>query len=243
MNEALPRLRLSGLSKVFPNSKRPALDNVTLDCEAGRILAVVGPNGSGKSTLFRIISGLLDPDNGTLSVSVFDRTSTALMPDSTLGFYPKLTVGQNFSYLVCSRAPELRRRGRAMAQEWLGQFNLADRIDDECQALSRGMLQRLGLAIATAAHARILLLDEPTNGLDIEETLRLFGVIRKLVDESNAIVAFSSHQPDAILGLADEAVFLVDGKIRSALSKSQLTALDSGAFVKRYLEVVKQARA
>ncbi len=239
-------LQIDGLTKRFPGASTSALTDVTLRFRPGVIKAVVGPNGAGKSTLFRIIGGLMEPDAGTLSgmedPERVHRNRVALLPDSALGYYPRLSVLQNFIYLTGVTAARLDVAAQRDPREWLARFNLADHLHKQCQMLSRGMLQRLGLAIATASAADILLLDEPTNGLDIEESRRLFDLIKGIARASRPVIAFSSHQPDAILELADEVVFLVDGAVRGELSNEELTEHDSSRFVGKYLSIVAEAR-
>jgi len=239
-------LRLNQISKQYPGARKAALSNVTLNFRSGVIKAIVGPNGAGKSTLFRIISGLMEADVGTID-SMNEtvrgtRPSVSLLPDSNLGYYPNLSVLQNFIYLSGVNSVRVDVNNRKEPRDWLARFNLEDRLCEQCQKLSRGMLQRLGLAIATAASSDVLLLDEPTNGLDIEESLRLFDLIKRIAAASSCIVAFSSHQPDAILELADEVALLVDGNVQAEISREELKQYDSSLFVERYISVVARAR-
>lgn len=239
-------LRLDQLSKTFPGAKNAALSRVTLGFQPGVIKAIVGPNGSGKSTLFRAIGGVVQADAGTISglidPSQSSRRVVSVLPDSSLGYYPRLSVLQNFIYLSGVHASRPGVTVTKDPDQWLARFNLGDRLHEQCQKLSRGMLQRLGLAIATASFADVLLLDEPTNGLDIEESLALFDLIKQIASMSDCIVAFSSHQPDAILGLAGEVAFLVDGATRGEISQEELKLYDSSQFVEKYISVVSQAR-
>jgi ABC-2 type transport system ATP-binding protein len=239
-------LQVDQVSKHFVGSKVAALREVSTTFRTDAIKAIVGPNGAGKTTLFRLIAGLIHADSGAVTCFGLGQSAArprvALLTDSTLGFYPRLSVLQNFRYLAGISSNATGPSSTAAAKQWLDRFNLADRANDECQTLSRGMLQRLALAIALASSCDVLLLDEPTNGLDIEEALRFFQLVKQISRESTHIIAFSSHQPDAILGLADEVSFLIDGSVAGDFSSEQLSRVGAAEFVSNYLALLASVR-
>lgn len=230
------------LRKKFPGREIPAISEVSLTLNSGRVSAIVGPNGAGKTTLFRLIAGVILADQGTITIlkngMQWRRPLAAtLLPETAYGFYPKLTVRQNLCYLAGSSSAIPAAIGKAAALNLLKKVNLDDRCEHLCHTLSRGMLQRLNIAVALATNSDVVLLDEPTNGLDISETARFYELIKSLSVESQSIFLFSSHQPDAILGLANSVSFLVDGQIKETLSEETLTSLDNKSFIEKYLSL------
>ena len=174
-------------------SGRPVLQNLSLQVPAGRIFGVLGGNGAGKSTMLNIILGFLKPDSGRVRVDGIDpgrnaadaRARIAYIPES-VALYPELSGEENLAYFAgiagCRlSAVETRRLLNrvglrdADAPRRLGQY-------------SKGMRQRVALALALARQARVLLLDEPTTGLDPEAATQLATVLRELSSEGAAIL-------------------------------------------------------
>lgn len=206
-------LRVDGISKRFGSTV--ALDDVSLEVPTGRIVGFLGPNGSGKTTTMRSIMGLLATDAGSISwkgAPITDdvRHSFGYMP-AERGMYPKMRVREQLVYFGRLAGRE-RSDAEAAADRWLERVGLADRWNDEVQALSSGNQQRLQLTIALVHEPELLILDEPFSGLDpvAVETMKsiLVGEV-----ENGATVLLSSHQLDLVSDVCPDVVIVSEGRI------------------------------
>ncbi|NLF02481.1 MAG: ABC transporter ATP-binding protein, partial [Anaerolineales bacterium] len=149
-----------------------AVDQLDLQAEVGSVFGFVGPNGAGKTTTMRILATLLRPSGGEAWVAGHSirseeqevRRAIGYMPDS-FGVYDDMRVWEYLDFFAaCYGMPAARRR--PLVDELLELVDLAHRRDDDVNALSRGMKQRLCLARALAHDPSVLILDEPASGLD-----------------------------------------------------------------------------
>jgi putative ABC transport system ATP-binding protein len=198
-----------------------ALDEVSVDLEAGRFTAVMGPSGSGKSTLMHCVAGLDtltegrvyvgDVDLGTLS----DKELTLLRRDR-IGFVfqafnlvPTLTAREN---IVLPDRLAGRRPDPGWLDEVVGAVRLGDRLDHRPSELSGGQQQRVAVARALAGQPDIVFADEPTGNLDSRSGSEILGFLRRAVDDMGQTVVMVTHDPIAA-ATADVALFLADGRI------------------------------
>ena len=202
--------------------RRRAVAHVTFAARSGTILGLLGPNGAGKSTLLAMLATLLRPTSGLIRFGSLDPRSDAPSLRARIGvlghdlfLYPELTAHENLAFFA---GLYHRPDPVAVAQRALANAGLADRADDPVSSFSRGMRQRVALERALIHEPRLALLDEPFTGLDDASAaalVRRLGVLR----ESGAIVILATHDLDLAEGLLDEAVFLRDGRIASAMSQ------------------------
>jgi len=194
----------------------PAVRDVSLRAEAGRVTGLVGPNGSGKTTLMLMLSSLLAPDAGEISVGGFDpvtephevRRLLGWMPDA-LGAWGSLSARETL--VVTGRLYDATREdAHERAEELLQLVDLASLAEAPARVLSRGQKQRLGLARALVHDPQALLLDEPASGLDPEARIALRVLLRRFADEGRAVLV-SSHVLSELEEVVDDAVFLLDG--------------------------------
>lgn len=238
-------LKIDRAIKNFSGMNKPAIDDISMNFESGLVHAIVGPNGAGKTTLIKIIADLITLDSGSCSFfskyeKIEKKPVVALALEGAKGFYNRLSVLDNFKYFSGISAPRETILDHTTCLKWLDKFNLLEKSNSICQTLSRGMLQRLTLAIAVSTNADIILLDEPTNGLDIAESRAFFALVREIAAASGIIVIFCSHQPETILGLADQVYFINKGSFVSELKAEKLKVLDQISFVEYYLEINKK---
>ena len=233
-----PSLSLSGISKRFPGVQ--ALREVSLECVAGEVHAVLGENGSGKSTLLKIASGALAPDDGRVEILGRRLTSAdtsqahhfglaTVYQDNSL--VPELTVAQNL-YLGSVDEALPYRRVQAWAEQQLAPYDLA--IDSAARVADLTPAQRQFLEVVKAlvAKPRVLLLDEPTASLDVNDVETLHRIVRRIVAEGTTVV-YVSHRLPEILSLAQRVTVLRDGEGQGtfethALSEDDLIALMVG---------------
>ncbi|HZU53307.1 MAG TPA: ABC transporter ATP-binding protein [Holophagaceae bacterium] len=197
--------------------------------EGGGIVGLLGPNGAGKSTLLQLLSGLLPPSGG--SVSIFGQApfrNAAVL--ARIGLVPegdRLPVG-------LKGRPWLRMMGRlsgldgapleAAMVEALETVGMTERADLPFQRMSKGMRQRLRLAQALLHAPELLILDEPFNGLDPEARLTLMALLRKLADGGTRIIV-SSHILSEVAQLTDRILLLFRGRLLAEGGISEIRQL------------------
>ena len=233
-----PSLSLSGISKRFPGVQ--ALRDVSLDCVAGEVHAVLGENGSGKSTLLKIASGALAADEGTVEI-LGNRLASAdtsqahhfglatVYQDNSL--VPELTVAQNL-YLGTMGEALAYRRLESWAEGQLTPYDLAIDASARVATLSPAQRQFLEVVKALVSKPEVLLLDEPTASLDVNDVDTLHRIVRGIVAEGTTVV-YVSHRLPEILSLAQRVTVLRDGEGQGtfethALSEDDLIALMVG---------------
>ncbi len=213
-----PRLEFVSVSKRF--GSLPALQEVDLSIGGRQILALLGPNGAGKSTLFGCLLGLVRANGGTIRLNGHpiddsDRLRFGYLAER-VALYPQRNVLDNGLFFTglrgCSPAEferQLRRVGlHHVAQRPVGQ-------------LSKGMLQRLGLAIALTGEPALLVLDEPFNGLDPALLENLQTLLRE-EHERGATLLVSTHTISAIEPLATHVAILLQGRVIAAGALEEL---------------------
>ncbi len=185
-----PALVVEHLTKRF--GERVAYDDVSFEVGYGEVFGFLGPNGAGKTTTVRTLGTLLTPTSGSATVAGIRlsaesgpavRTRISVMPESP-GLYLRLTVAENLEcfarlYRLANRHERIERALQAV--------NLADRANDLCRSLSKGLRQRVALARALLSDPEVLFLDEPTSGLDPVATREVHELIVGLKDRGVTI--------------------------------------------------------
>lgn len=212
------------LSREFRTSSGeivPALQGVSIAVKQGEVVALLGPNGAGKTTLTRVLSTLLLPTGGTARILGFDvdrdaekvRAITGVIFGGEKGLYNRVSADENMKFFG-TLAGLSRRELRVRVPEVLEQVNLGDVSHRRVETFSKGMRQRLHVAIGLLARPPVLLLDEPTVGLDPVEAARLRALIAGLRDDGASIL-LTSHQLRDVEELADRIVLLDSGEVAS----------------------------
>ena len=186
-------ISLTNVHKSFAGYK--ALNNLCLQVGSGEIYGLVGANGAGKSTTLNLILGFLKPDGGT--ISLVDGASNATIGTKSIGYipenvhlYPYLSGIENLRYF-CSIAGI--RYSREELANFLTECGLQqDAHDKSSSEYSKGMRQKVGIAIALAKQAKVYLLDEPASGLDPLASNELSELLKKLASQGSAIL-MASH--------------------------------------------------
>ncbi|MBK6849116.1 MAG: ABC transporter ATP-binding protein [Proteobacteria bacterium] len=199
-----------------------ALRGVTVELRRGEVVMMVGPNGAGKSTLTRVLLGLIQPTAGSLVVD--GRAATV---DNTfkreLGYLPEaVAFSDNLSGRQVLRFfARARGIGRREVDAALARVSLSAAAQRAVRGYSKGMRQRLGLAVAILAQPPLLILDEPTGGLDGEGVALLASLIEEW-RTAGRMVLLSSHHLDVLEQQVDRMVVLRQGKLIAAGTPRQL---------------------
>jgi ABC-2 type transport system ATP-binding protein len=213
---ALPdMIRASGLVKRY--GKVVALDGLDLAVPKATTLALLGPNGAGKTTAIRILTTLLDPDEGSVEVAGLDVRNEPDKVRERIGLSGQnaavdehLTGYENLD--MVGRLYHLgRERSRGRARELLDQFELSEAGDRPVKTYSGGMRRRLDLAAALVAGPDVLFLDEPTTGLDPRSRAQMWVTIHELVRGGSTVLLTTQYMEEADR-LADDIVVIDRGR-------------------------------
>ncbi|MGA2122687.1 MAG: ATP-binding cassette domain-containing protein [Methanoregula sp.] len=196
-----PVIHASDLTKVF--GKSTAVDHISFDVRQGEIFGFLGPNGAGKTTTTRMLTGVIPPDDGSATVLGYDIRSEPVQAKQRFGVVPEtsnaytdLTAWQNLMLMGelygVARAQAARR-----SSELLTVLGLIDRRDQKVQAYSKGMKQRLILAMALLHEPKLLFLDEPTSGLDVQSTQMILAMLRDMNRDGTTIFLTTHNMEDA----------------------------------------------
>jgi Cu-processing system ATP-binding protein len=206
-------IRIEGIHKRF--GALEVLRGVDVELAPGRVTAVIGPNGSGKTTLIKMLLGLVKPDRGRISWD-----GLALNGDSgyraRVGYMPQIVrFPDNLSGGELLDMVTDLRRGQPADTELLDAFGLGPELAKPCRSLSGGTRQKLNAALAFRFDPELLILDEPTAGLDPVASRVLKARVRLERDRGRTIL-LTSHIMSELEDLADDVVFLLEGRIRYA---------------------------
>jgi len=193
-----------------------ALDGVSFEVPAGRIVGFVGRNGAGKTTAMRIALGVLQADAGQVrwqgaEIDTAVRRRFGYMPEER-GLYPKMRVLEQLVYFARLRGTP-KDRARSRGEELLATLEVVGSPTDRIESLSLGNQQRVQLAASLVHEPELLVLDEPFSGLDPVGVDVLANVLRREARTNGVAVVFSSHQLELVERLCDEVVLIDHGKI------------------------------
>ena len=214
-------LSTSDLSIGYPSKKgnHTIAENLNLFFEEGKLISLVGGNGIGKSTLLRTMTGIQKP----LSGNVF-------LNDKDINNYHPLDLAQNLSLVLTEKLPpsnltvfELVALGRQPYTNWIGTLTPTDieKVEEAMQLtqiehlttkrhyeISDGQLQNVLIARALAQDTPLIILDEPTTHLDLLHKVSLFRLLKKLTQETQKCILFSTHDIDLAIQLSDEMIIM-----------------------------------
>lgn len=221
-----PQLALSFEGVGYAYGEHAALRHLTLQLKRGEVLALLGPNGAGKSTAVKLALGFLAPDFGTLTVLGTSpeeaRAHVGYIPES-VSLYPSLTGFENLSYFhaLTGSPPDDPFLHQCLAAAGLDQA-FADR---PAGTYSKGMRQKVGVAIALAKKAKVLILDEPSSGLDPAASRELHRRLRAL-SMAGVGVLMVTHDLFRAREVADRIVVLREGQVVSELNRAEAEKVD-----------------
>lgn len=237
---ATSALSLNGVSKRLGSAQ--VLDGLNLALAPGEVFALLGPNGAGKTTTINIILGFLRPDTGTVRVGSHDvaadpivaRGAIAYIPEQ-VALYPALSGVENLRYFVTLAGLDLPRDAAASLLQSVGVPEAA--WDRAASHYSKGMRQKVGIAIAKARSVDLLLLDEPTSGLDPAASAEFARMVRTTSSAGTAVL-MATHDLYRIRETADRVGVMHHGRLIADISADTLA---EGELERRYVELLETA--
>lgn len=219
-------LSASSLSIGYVTKKEKVVisSNLNLNLQAGKLISLVGANGIGKSTLLRTLCGIQKPISGSV-----------LLNEKDIQNFEPLTLAQNLSLVLTEKLPssnltvfELIALGRQPYTNWLGKLSDEDleKVNQAMQLtqiesladkkhfeISDGQLQKVLIARALAQDTPLIILDEPTTHLDLLHKVSVFKLLKKLSQETNKCILFSTHDIDLAIQLSDEMIVMTENNV------------------------------
>ena len=236
-------IEVENLSKHYGPVK--ALNGVSFSVEKGEIIGLLGPNGAGKTTTMKLLTGYLQPTEGTARVVGFDVVEDPISVQSLVGYLPEnaplyldMVVQEYLVMMTELRSIPIDQRRRLLS-EAIHATGLQDRLTQTIGNLSKGFRQRVGLAQAILHKPQVLILDEPTNGLDPNQIIEIRNLIKRLA--TNATVIVSTHILSEVEATCDRAIIIMDGELRSDARLDEMT--QSSAAVVSINESAKNVEA
>lgn len=236
-------LQVQGLSKSF--GRLAAIVDVSMSVEEGEVRAIIGPNGAGKTTFFNLITGVIRPDEG--SVSFDGHVITKLPPHRRIGLgmsrtfqvpnvFGGLSVYENLRLGVeaskgMSRSPwpgrQAQERVFERVEEIIDRLDLRDKSNALVGELANGDQRIVEIGLALTLNAKLLLLDEPTAGMSDEETQATIDLIRDLWERDRMTVVFVEHDMDMVFSIAQRITVLHLGEVLSEGTPEEVAADES----------------
>jgi len=194
-----------------------AVDKLSLEIPEGQVLGLLGPNGAGKSTTLRVLTGFLQPSEGTIFVDGHDVRVDTEKAKSVIGYlpessplYPDMLVYDYLYYIAEMRGLSGEAK-KNRVRELSSLCGITDVMHKDISSLSKGYRQRVGLALAMMSDPKILVLDEPTSGLDPNQIVEIREIIKEIGKEKTVI--FSTHILSEAEATCDRVVIINQGKI------------------------------
>ncbi|NDR77571.1 ATP-binding cassette domain-containing protein [Lactobacillus sanfranciscensis] len=220
-------VQVNHLSKTFNQKK--VVDDISFNIKPGEIFALLGPNGAGKTTTFRMMTTLLKPTSGSITIMGYDTQKEPQKVRSLFGLTSQdasidkdLSARENL--MIFARLNGLSRKDtKVRTEELLTEFSLINSADKALSTFSGGMRRRLDLAVSLIARPAVIFLDEPTTGLDPQTRIQMWDTIRALVKAGSTIILTTQYLEEADQ-LADHIVMIDHGKMVGYGTPNELKA-------------------
>ena len=231
-------ISVKNITKTFKDFE--ALKNLSIEVAQGEIYGLLGSNGAGKSTTINILLGFLNPNSGEAFINGINAVSEKLKTRKSIGYipenvnlYPYLTGIENLEYFCKLAGKSYNRENLKEILIECGLDFIA--IDKKVNTYSKGMRQKVGIAIALAKEARVYLLDEPASGLDPLASTELSKIL-KVLSKSGATIFMASHDIFRIRETCDRIGILKNGQLVKEMNTASVTTKE---LEKIYIEYMK----
>lgn len=238
-------IKLENVSKSYIKGKK-SVDSLNLEIKDGEIFGFLGPNGAGKTTTIKMITGILNSDEGKILVDDKDIKTDSISAKKTIGFVPdtpdiflklKGIEYLNFMGDIYEIPKELRKQ---RIEELTRKFEIYDSLNEEMQGYSHGMRQKIILCGALLSNPKNWILDEPMTGLDPKASYDLKEMMRKHAKEGNCVF-FSTHVLEVAEKLCDRVGIINKGKLIfvGTFNEMKSKLKDNGTLEELFLEITQ----
>jgi len=211
-------LNITNVSKTYGNNTVKAVDNVSLEVTSGKILGFIGPNGAGKTTTMKMITGILKPDAGVITINGHDINQNPLAAKQSFGYVPdspdmflRLKGIEYLNFMADMYEVETQTRQEKITQ--MGEtFEMTGALSSRIQSYSHGMRQKIIIMGALMHDPAVWILDEPLTGLDPRSSFQLKEMMRKHADTGKCVL-FSTHMLEVAEKLCDKIALINKGRI------------------------------
>ena len=210
-------IKVENVTKIF-NKDNVVIDNVSLNLEEGKIIGFIGLNGAGKTTLIKMMTGILRPDKGSITINGYDIVKDAIEAKQLIGYmadnpdmFLRLT-GIEYIHLISDIYKVDKKEKAKRIEELSKKFNLYDVLDKPMQGYSHGTRQKMMVMGALVHNPKVWILDEPLIGLDPQSAILLKDMMREHAKNKNTVF-FSTHVLEIAEKLCDKIAIIDKGRI------------------------------
>lgn len=227
-------IQFEHVTKTYGKSAAPAVDDLNLTVETGKVFGYIGPNGAGKSTTIRLMTGILAPTSGRVLIGGHDMAKEPIAAKRLIGFVPdahelydRLTGLEYLNFMADVYDVDAPARKKHI-EKYLALFELENAAGEQIRSYSRGMKQKLTIIGALIHNPPVWVLDEPMVGLDPKSAHVLKEEMRRHCQAGNTVF-FSTHVLEVAEKLCDEIAIIDKGKVLAKGTMEQLRSGESGS--------------
>lgn len=227
-------IQFEHVTKTYGKSASPAVDDLNLTVETGKVFGYIGPNGAGKSTTIRLMTGILAPSAGRVLIGGHDMAKEPIEAKRLIGFVPdahelydRLTGLEYLNFMADVYGVDAASR-KAHMEKYLALFELENAAGEQIRSYSRGMKQKLTIIGALIHNPPVWVLDEPMVGLDPKSAHVLKEEMRRHCQAGNTVF-FSTHVLEVAEKLCDEIAIIDKGRVLAKSTMEQLRSGESGS--------------
>jgi len=238
-------IEIINVSKTY-GGKVKAVDNISLTVDSGCIYGFLGPNGAGKTTTIKLITGIIQPDGGTIRVDGHDTKNDALGAKMNIGFVPddpNVFLGlKGIEYLafMADIYGVSSKDRKTIIDDMAKRFEMTNALGDKIQSYSHGMRQKIVIMGALLHQPKVWILDEPMTGLDPKSAFELKSMMREHADKGNTVF-FSTHVLEVAEKVCDNVAVIGSGHILYAGSVQEMKKSSDTSLEKMFLEMTQNA--
>ena len=227
-------IELQQVTKTYAKNNKKAVDNLTLKVEGGELFGFIGPNGAGKTTTIKLMTGILAPDEGTVSMAGHNMATDRIEAQKLIGYVPdgndlydRLTGMEYLNFMADVYQVDAARR-KAHIEKYLDIFELEDAINSQVRSYSKGMKQKLVVIGALIHNPPVWILDEPLGGLDPRAAHLLKEEMIRHCNEGNTVF-FSTHVLEVAEKLCTRIGVIAHGGLKAVGTLEELRSGEVGA--------------
>lgn len=240
-------IQFEHVSKCYAKGREKALDDLTLHVGKGKVFGFIGPNGAGKTTTIKLLTGILTPTEGTVTIDGRDMAREPLAAKKLIGFVPdshemfERLTGMEYLNFMADMYDVGAAERKQQIEKYLAMFEMEQAAGDQIRSYSRGMKQKMTIIGALIHQPPLWVLDEPMVGLDPKAAHLLKEEMRRHCDAGNTVF-FSTHVLDVAEKLCDEIAIINKGRLIAEGTLDELRSGEKGASLEQlFLEMTGEA--